>query len=80
MPTDAPGAASSVAAAPREMRHFIARAREIAPHAPLPAYYCRLRAGEVGMALTPRPDAAIDAVLNTLEVSAHTTITHARRD
>jgi hypothetical protein len=69
MPTDAPGAVST-AAAPREMRHFIARAREIAPHAPLPAYYCRLRAVEVGMTLAPRPVAAIEAVLNTLEVRA----------
>jgi len=44
MPADARASAAADARAPREMRHFIARAREIARIAPTVAYYCRMRA------------------------------------
>ena len=47
-----------------------ARAREIARIAPTVAYYCRMRAVETGMRMRPRPDDALRAVLDVLEVRA----------
>jgi hypothetical protein len=73
MPADARASAGATARAPREMQQFIARAREIARIAPTVAYYCRMRAVEVGMNLHPRPDDALRAVLDVLEVRARET-------
>ena len=70
MPADARASAAADARAPREMRHFIARAREIARIAPTVAYYCRMHAVETGMRMRPRPDDARRAVLDVLEVRA----------
>lgn len=70
MPADARASAAADARAPRDMRHFIARAREIARIAPTVAYYCRMRAVETGMRMRPRPDDALRAVLDVLEVRA----------
>jgi hypothetical protein len=60
-------------AAPREMRHFLVRAKELHAVAPMIAYYLRLRAVEVGMTLTPRPKEALNSILEILERTKRST-------
>jgi hypothetical protein len=60
-------------AAPREMRHFLVRAKELHAVAPMIAYYLRLRSVEVGMTLTPRPKEALNSVLEILERTKRST-------
>ena len=60
----------SMSSSASAVSRFIRRADEISKHEPTTSYYCKLRAIEVAMESTPRPDDLIRKLLEQLEVRA----------